>query len=123
MTRTILVTEFLVAARMPVGFLQLSLLFEFGAFLLLPGFRFNFFELGAGVVLALELLSGVVLIFLVELVEFVFGVRLRLLFDELATGVPAFIALALFAFLIRKSLKRKVGLPLFCRASLCLSFI
>ena len=72
MTRTILVTEFLVAARMPVSFLQLSLLFEFGAFLLLAGFCFDPLQLGAGVVLALELLSGVVLVLLVELIEFVF---------------------------------------------------
>ena len=72
MTRTILVTEFLVAARMPVGFLQLSLLFEFGAFLLLSGFCFDPLQLGAGVVLSLELLCGVVLVLLVELIEFVF---------------------------------------------------
>lgn len=122
MTRTIIVTEFLVATRVPVSFLQLPLLFEFGALLLLSGFGFDLLQLGAGVVFALELFSGVVLVLLVELVEFVLGVGLRFLFDELATGVTTFVALALFVFLIRKSIKRNVGLPLFCRASLCLSF-
>ena len=49
----------------------MTLLFEFGAFLLLAGFCFDLLQLGAGVVLALELLSGVLLVLLVELIEFV----------------------------------------------------